>query len=275
MLSITLFAACSEYNFVPEAEPVVVGGEVSTEVYDPDVDSEDTGDETDSGVTQDTATPSENSDPDTAIEDTDLEPSEDPCATTQVVFTGLWDDTDGDGDLEHVNAEVYAKPIFSHLGDSATSVIRGDVSRYDLVITNQCAPIRVYNMFFLVDDVDGQWLYDISDDRIESGELTEYASGVEFSAIETHNLDWANADELHYEWCADGTGSAMCVDMGSAREIGASSTEMYNFDFTATDYAPVGTVYQQMIVMIVWEDVTTGAMIWDYIYDIVDVTVTE
>ncbi len=285
MLFSTLFlVACSENNIIVQESSSKVDDpknvEGYTEVYVP---TQSTTDTDPSGVgTMDVP---EDSNPDGVETDTDtdtgtdLEPTEDPCATTQVISTGLWDDTDGDGDRELVYAEVYAKPIFSHLGEDAMEVTQGEESPFDLVVTNQCSAIRIWNLFYLIDDddLDGEgWLYDINEERMEAGYLSEYSTGEEFSPIAAINLDWGTtSDELQYEWCSEDVGTSPCTDMGDPREIGADETELYPFEFTATDYAPVGTIFQEMIVSVVWEDVATGTVVWDYSYDIVDVTVVE
>ena len=276
LIALLSLVGCSDYQMVPDKyDTAEMVEELQEHLDDTPSDPIDGDEELDSDDLPDTE-----SEEDTAGgAETDPEPTEDPCATTQVISTGLWDDTDGDGDRELRYAEVVAKPIFSHLGENAMEVAQGEVSPFDLVITNQCSPIRILNLFYLVDDDDLNgvgWLYEVNDGRVEAGYLSEYSTEIEFDPIVAINLDWGtDADELHYEWCADGVGSSTCTDMSAAREIGADATELYPFEFTATDYAPVGTVYQQMIVQAVWQDLATGEIIWDSIYDIVDVTVVE
>lgn len=277
----TLFlAACSENNIVVRETETKAPetAEGYAEMYVPSQSTTDT-DPSGVGGTDVEGDSTNPDDVDVETGSTDLEPTEDPCATTQVISTGLWDDTDGDGDRELVYAEVAAKPVFSHLGENAVEVAQGEESSFDLVITNQCSAIRIWNLFYLIDDdeLNGEgWLYDINEERVEAGYLSEYSTGEEFTPIAAINLDWGTtSDELQYEWCSKDVGTSPCTDMGDAREIGADETELYPFEFTATNYAPVGTVFQEMIVSVVWEDVATGTVVWDYTYDIVDVTVVE
>lgn len=135
------------------------------------------------------------------------------------------------------------------------------------VEASSCGTIEVLDIFMVVQDVDGnEWLYSVHESGTGSV-LTNIAGTfvIPLNSVIAQNMSVTPlGDELHYEWCWDGQGSATCGGVLSQPTINRGSQEQFEFRFTSTHLTPIGEDYEIYVAWIVWRDVTTGEVITDY-----------
>lgn len=230
-------AACSEYGIVPELD----GSTAPPDFVPTEELVTDTVDTT-TGVTEETA-PDSN------------------CW----FGTHTWPlvDTDNDGEGDHLG-EVGVKtlPVYSLVGPSDLTVSPGEDVTIQVAVTsyNECGDIDFNSLLYGVFDRaenSHEWLKTVNDDVVES-ELGETVESVEFAPYAADNMNVTpTGDQLHYIW-QDGSvyfGSPANI---AAQRVGASEERVFQFNWTASEYAPLGSTITIMLVEATWTDVTSG-----------------
>ncbi|MEK7187674.1 MAG: hypothetical protein AAB691_02410 [Patescibacteria group bacterium] len=250
---ILFLAACSaDYNIIPEkvTEPA------PSNVTDVPADEPETNNgDVDPEPTDTTATEQPNEGEDN---------SDEPVFSTECGFTVVqgWN-------MPDVDTESLA--IFSPVGDTDVVIQQGDTARYQIAVTAlDCGGIDLNLTTITVSDFESDpytgWLHQIGDDY-DAMYLTDLTDGIVFDANSTNHQ--INPQQFFYTWkdAASNQGQELnsVNDNMMAVHVDAGTTKILEFDFTATDGAPVGTTFTIAFgVDVQWTDEVTGQMLWDW-----------
>lgn len=246
MLLIVSLFACSEYNIVPEkaetpAEP--------SDVTDVPADVPETNEE----------------DVDTEPTDTDTATTEEPSEDEDLDDDGCWFAA-----WEYYNdydIGVKTLPVYRLVSPAEVTVAPGDdvVLQFAVSSYNECGDIDLNALFFGVYDraeESYEWMKDVNDDSID-GYFEDVSGESEFNPYAASNMYVTpTGDQLHYIW-QDGSGmytDYYPVNMATER-VEAHEEKVYEFIWTASDYAPSGTTMTVMFTEVWWTDVTTNQKI--------------
>lgn len=230
--------ACSDYSLLPQKEDTTPPATSST----PDVSS-------DEPETNEEDAGSEAADSASNNEPTEEDTGDEPVSSDECGF--LVDQWFGSPDVE-----TESLAIFANVGDLHFEIRQGETARYQFAVTAlECGDIDFNRTSLQVDDeacnTDDCWIGDIALDYIPMN-LINATDGITFEPYDLSQL----IHDLVYSWNDEDTGGAYA--MMDTVHVAASTTKVFEFDFTATNDIPVGNTIRIFLTDPSWTDNTTG-----------------
>ena len=167
--------------------------------------------------------------------------------------------------------DVYVEsiPTFTLVDATTTDPIthyQGEDAVFTFAVeASPCGAIELLNFFIVVQDVDGNsWLYDVYQNGT-GGVLENLDTNYVYNEVIARNMAITpSGDELHYEWCQNGYGSAVCEGILNLLVISAGDQDLFEFRFTSTHLTPRGEDYEIFVPWVAWRDLTTGQVVTSY-----------
>lgn len=237
LISLLTVIACSDYNLAPNTAAPSIPENIEEPTATVIVN------ENDEPADDDTAT--------TATE----EPVETGACNGFVVQQAFRDD-----------AITTSYATFSPVGDTFIEVRPGETARYQLAITaSDCGNVTSHMIDIALDDEGGHdWLQLVNDAQVGMV-LENQTEGITYDEYATHTLNVSNGDSLFYTWYDGEVGGSLngAADNMDEINVEAGRSKIVEFDFTATEFAPIGTSFDVFLIDACWTDEATAQYVCD------------
>ena len=255
-LFVSFFVACFDYRLSAaqvdeETVPTTSTSSASAEI--PAADAAGTEVEEENDTTGDTAVIEE-----PVEEDTDDEPVDPNQCEGFLIYEGF---------DRYEETETFM--VFSLVGDSEIEVRQGETAKLQIAATaSNCGDAIFTGLTGVLSTIDynpASWVTSVEHGGINST-VSHLSGTAQFEPIDGYNVMSDEYDrQIFYTWDTEVTNPNTRGAMDEVY-VNAATTEIFEFPFAATEYVPVGTIFDLYLIDPLWNDVGTGAEVWDTYY---------